>query len=144
MSYTLLPIQGRAISKRRVRRDKRPLDTVLVRKGYLAVCNAAGFFTEATGAATEIVVGYFYETVDNSTGTQGGQYADIEYTRDREVTLMVNDTGTAVAITERERHVFILDAATATMNTAKTPGPICYDVTSEGVWVEILSRPVAA
>jgi hypothetical protein len=101
---------------------------------------AAGYVQESTGAAGEIPLGRFYETVDNTGGgAAGAQLADVDYLRERNVILLNNDTGTACVIADRERPCYLLDGQTATMNTAKTPGIVCYDVTSEGVWVEILS-----
>lgn len=124
-------------SVRTVTFDKRPLAAVKVWKGGLAACKA-GFFQAASGDPDEVVVGRFYENVDNSAGSAGDKKANIQHFRERRVFLLDNDTGTAVVATDREHPCSLLDDHTATgFAPASGAGAIVYDVTSEGVWVEL-------
>lgn len=131
--------KARPGSERVVNRDKRPLQaTIKAWKGGLAAVDAAGFFGPATGAAGEIVVGTFYENVDNSAGIAGAKLADIKYPYERTLRLVDNDTVAPVVVANRERVCSVLDDHTATLLTsaAATLG-VVYDVTSEGVWIDI-------
>lgn len=133
--------KDRATSERVLNRDKRPVAAgVKCIKGGLAQMSATGFIKPATSTVGDPVVGYFYETVDNSAGGAGAKLVDVHYFRERVVRLYANDTGTPVTVAKRERGVSILDDQTVT--SAVTPaagdGMRCYDVTSEGVWVESL------
>lgn len=124
-------------SLRNVNRDKRPLQAgVKAWKGGLAAVNAAGFYGPATGAASEIVVGRFYRSVDNSAGANGDKLCDVEHFYERWVFLVDNDTVTPVTVAARERLCQILDDHTATL-AAGGSGAVVYDVTSEGVWIDI-------
>lgn len=129
--------KARAGSERAVNRDKRPLQAVKVFKGGLAAVNAAGYFGPATGAANEVVVGTFYEDVDNSAGAAGAKLADILFRPERNIRLVDNDTTTPVTIAKRERLVAIVDDHTVSGDAPATgTGVRCYDVTTEGVWIE--------
>lgn len=117
--------------------DRRPLAAVSVFKGGLAAC-VAGFYKPASGDPNEVVVGRFYETVDNSAGAPGDLSANIQFFRERRLFLVDNDAGALVVVASREFGCSFLDDHTATALTpAKGEGAIVYDVTTEGVWVEL-------
>lgn len=132
----------RASSMRVIRRDRRPISAnVKAIKGGLAACDSDGFYCPATGAATEVVVGKFTETVDNTGGLDGAKKVEVDFLRDRTVFLVNNDGGTAVVVADRERSCFALDDQTATGDDTKAVLGVTYDVvTNEGVWVEIGNR----
>lgn len=129
---------GRAHSERVLTRDKRPLAAnVKAIKGVMAACTTAGYFQPATGGAGEIVVGFFYETIDNTGGAAGAKVADIHFIRERGLVLLANNASAPVTIASRERPISLLDNQTATVATPTAgEGVRCYDVTTEGVWVE--------
>jgi hypothetical protein len=133
--------KGRTGSERAVNRDKRPLQAVHVYKGGLCAVNAAGYYGPATGSANEVVVGVFYEEVDNSAGAAGAKSADVLFRPERCIRLVDNDTGTPVTIAKRERLVAIIDDHTVSGGAPATgTGVRCYDVTTEGVWVEFSGK----
>lgn len=129
-------------SRRVIRRDKRPLAAVKVFRGGLAACRA-GFYRPATsgsGAGSDVIVGRFLEDVDNSGGGAGDKSAEIEFFRDRECFLLNNDTGTAVVAADRETPCYVKDDETVSgSSTNAAPAGIVYDVTSDGVWVDMIS-----
>jgi hypothetical protein len=132
-------------ANRTVKRDVRPLAAnVKVFKGTFAACYASGFYGPATGNAGEVVVGRWYQTVDNTGGANGAAHADLSYMRERELSLAANDSGTAVTVADRERLIYMLDDQTVTGNTDKAPAGVCYDVTAEGVWFEPGVAPLSA
>lgn len=131
----------KAGSVRKVTRDRRPISAnVKAYKGALAACDSDGFYCPATGATTEVVVGRFAETVDNTGGADGAKSVDVHFFRERVLFLLANDSGTAVVAADRERECYVLDDQTVTGDDTKGVAGIAYDVTSEGVWVEIGNR----
>lgn len=133
----------RASSFKTVVRDLRPLAAgVQVWKGGLAVANASGFFQEATGAQGEIVVGKFSQSVLNG-GGNGAVSAEVYFGgigggRERSLILVDNDTVNPVTVAARERMCTVLDDHTATAyQTEGSDLGIVYDVTTEGVWIEM-------
>lgn len=127
----------RGNSVKAVNRDKRPLAAgIKVWKGGLAAC-VAGFYQAASGDPNEVVVGRFYDSVDNSTGAAGDKSCDIEFPRERNLMLLDNDGTAPVVIANREQPCSILDDHTATLFTVGAgSGVTVYDVTAEGVWIE--------
>jgi len=123
-------------SVRSAGRDKRPLAAgVQVVKGELAVC-LNGFYRTASGDENEIIVGRFYETVDNTGGAAGAQVADVHFIRERWLFLRKNDGTVTPAM--RETPCSALDGQTFTAYQADSAtNTIVYDVTDEGVWAEI-------
>lgn len=138
-------LQGeRTSSIRKITRDLRPLAAnAKAWKGALAVCEADGFYAPATNVAGLVVVGRFYESVDNTGGADGAKSADIHFFRERKLFLLKNDTVNAVVVADRERQCFALDDQTVSGDDTKSPVGIVYDVTSEGVWVEVAAPTVA-
>lgn len=127
----------RPSSFRAINRDKRPIAAAKVWKGGLAAC-VAGFYQEASGDPTEVVVGRFFETVDNSAGAAGDKSANVQFFRERRIFLVDNDTGAPVIAANREAACSFLDDHTATLFASGAgTGAIVYDVTTEGVWVEL-------
>lgn len=136
MSATPLTAARTSGSIRTINRDKRPIAAAKVWKGGLAAC-VAGFYQEASGDPAEVVVGRFFESVDNSAGAAGDKTANIQFFRERRLFLVDNDSGAPVVIANRELACSFLDDHTATLYAAGSgSGAIVYDVTSEGVWVE--------
>ncbi len=133
-------IKDRTGSERVINRDKRPVAAgVKCIKGGLAAMNATGYVQPASATVGNPVVGYFYETVDNTAGGAGAKLADVHYFKERAVRLYANDTGAPVTVARRERMASILDDQTVTLATpAAGDGVRVYDVTTEGVWVEAL------
>lgn len=132
----------RAGSIRVVSRDKRPLAaSVKAYKGGLAMVilsgTGKGYYAPADDALIGVAVGRFTETVDNSAGLIGAASAEIKFFRDRTLFLLANDTGTPLTVADRESPAYVLDDQTVSgaVSTAAA-GPV-YDVTSEGVWVEV-------
>lgn len=139
-----------ALSKERVngairfvRRDVRPLAAnVKVLQGALAVAvlggSDRGHYKQGMPGAGLVAVGRFTETVDNTGGAVGAKSAEIEFFRDRTLFLLKNDAGTAVVAADRESACYVLDDQTVTgAGNGNSRGGTVYDVTTEGVWVEI-------
>ncbi|XXX73886.1 hypothetical protein WMF30_40190 [Sorangium sp. So ce134] len=123
-------------------RDKRPLAAnVKAFQGGLAVCivsgTSRGFYAPASDDLIAVPVGRFYETIDNIGGADGAKNVEIQFFKERKVLLMANDTDTPVVAADRESTCYALDDQTATGAVTTTPAGPVYDVTSEGVWVEI-------
>lgn len=131
--------KNRASSERVIDRDRRPLRAgVKTWMNGLASVDAAGNFGPATGAIGEIVVGRFAEVVDNSAGGAGAALADIRYPYERNLLLLDNDAVAPLTVTARERVCSVLDDHTATVfNGSLGNAGVVYDVTTEGVWVDI-------
>lgn len=124
-----------------VRNAMRPVaaSAKIYRRSALAI-DATGYVKPATGASTEsVLIGTSLDEVDNSSGAAGAVSVNVDYHRDREVVLFKNDTADPVTIAMRERPCYVLDDQTVCATNTKAPAGIVYDVTSEGVWVEIVS-----
>lgn len=127
-------------SQRTVRRDKRPIAAnAVAEKGAVAV-SKAGFITTPTGAVDEVVVGRFFESVNNTGGADGAMLVNIDFLRERTLLLVGNDATNPVTVAMRETPVTILtDRKARTLVTNAKQNAIAYDVTSEGVWIEVKS-----
>lgn len=127
----------RAGSVRAINRDRRPLAAaVKAWKGGLAAC-VAGFYKAASGDPNEVVVGRFYESVDNSLGLAGAKSANIQFFRERHLMLVDNDASAPLLVANREQPCSFLDDHTATQVTPSSgSGATVYDVASDGVWIE--------
>ena len=128
----------RMTSIRKINRDKRPLTGgVKAIKGGRVACMADGYYGPVTGAAGEIVTnGIFHETVDNTAGADGAKSAEVLWLEERTLLLQKNGTST-LDVTDRERPCYAVDDETVDGdNTAPVAGTV-YDVTTEGVWVDI-------
>lgn len=129
-------------SVREVTRERRPLAAgVKVFKGGLAIGitsgTSRGFYRQGVSSAIGLVVGRFTETVDNTAGADGDLSAEIHYLRERHLMLVLNDAGTAVAAADRESRCFVLDDQTVTEAENGAIAGTVYDVTTEGVWIEL-------
>lgn len=131
--------KGRPGSERAINYDKRPLAAnAKAWKRGLAAC-LAGYYQPASGDPNEEVVGTFAADVDNTGGADGAKLVNIKFFRERRLFLLDNDASALVTITSREKPVSVLDDHTATLLTqAAGTGVICYDVVTEGVWVEFV------
>lgn len=133
--------KARPGSERSVNRDRRPLAAnAVVKRGWIAAVDANGFFKASTGAATEVVVGRFYEDADNTGGSNGAKLADVQFARERWLWLYENDGTNPVLVAHRERLCTAKDNQTFRAFVTGQEDAIVYDVTSEGVWVEIVQK----
>jgi len=146
----------RVSSIREVTRDKRPLAAgVKVWKGALACAivggTGRGFYRQGLTSGSVVPVGRFMETVDNTAGAAGDLSAEIHFFHERHLFLMANDGGTPVVVADREQACYVLDDQTVSGAAfGASRGGVVYDVTSEGVWVEVaqaefglIGRPIA-
>lgn len=125
-----------------VNREKRPLAAnAKVFKNGLACALIGGanrgFCKQAATLDVGIIVGRFAEAVDNTGGANGDKSADVIFSRERTMQLFVNDTGTALVAADRESLCQTLDDQTVTGAASGPTAGIVYDVTTEGVWVEV-------
>jgi hypothetical protein len=128
-----------------VRRALRPLAAnVKAIQGGFAACDGDGFYCPATGAATEVVVGRFTQTVDNTGGLDGAKKVEVDFLRDRLLLLLEQDAGggsSPVTVAMRERPCFVRDDQTVCADATRGAAGITYDVVAgEGVWVEVGNR----
>lgn len=138
-------VKARASSVREVTREPRPIAASGKGfKGGLAVVllggASQGYYQQAASGLTvpSAVVGRFYDDFDNTGGADGAISAQIDYFRERHLFLCVNDTaGTPLVVADRESPCNVLDDQTVTKAPELGNAGLVYDVTSEGVWVEI-------
>jgi hypothetical protein len=78
--------------------------------------------------------------IDNTAGANGALYAEVEYLRPFWVFLLLNDTGTPVTVAMRESSCYCLDDQSVTGASGAAVCGVVYDVTSEGVWVKMVSQ----
>lgn len=131
-------LKERPMSERSVNRDRRPLAAnAVVKKGWLAICDTNGFYKSGTPGAGDVVVGRWYESVDNTGGGNGAKLADVQYARERWLWLYENDGTDPVLVAHRERLCSAKDNQTFRAYVDTHDDAIVYDVTTEGVWVEI-------
>lgn len=139
---------SRKIKERNVTHDLRPLAAdAKVFRGGLAMCITsgahAGNFEEANTTDTGVIVGWFDEDVDNTGGADAALSANVRFFRERWLTGVDNDTGTAVTNAMRETACYCLDDHTATGAVNATPAGVVYDVSADGktVWFEGRQAP---
>ncbi len=143
MSALTTPRTG---ASRLIFRAKRPLAAdAKVFKGATALAilsgTSKGFYEQGKSSAIGIVKGRFLQTVDNTGGADGAKMAEIDFSfsspAGRKVYLLDNDTGSAVDETDREGGCYVLDDHTVSMTVSTAEAGVVYDVTDEGVWVEM-------
>lgn len=125
-------------SVRAVTRDQRPM-TAAVRayKGALCACKA-GFYKPAVAETGARIVGRFAQTVDNTAGAAGAKNADVHFFFERDLFLLANSGTNPVTAAMRETVCYAEDDQTVgSLATGMSVAGIVYDVTAEGVWVEI-------
>ncbi len=106
-------------------------------KGAL-VAATAGFYGPATPGTNKRVVGRAAQTVDNTAGAAGAMNCDIHFFYERDLFLLANSTANPVTAAMREQNCYAEDDQTAgSLATGFSTIGIVYDVTTEGVWVEI-------
>jgi hypothetical protein len=88
--------------------------SAVIYKGALVVKDAAGFIAPATSVAGLVAMGVAQENVDNSAGSDGDETCKVR----SGIFRFVNDTGTAVVVTDEGRMVYILDDQTVTGDSA--------------------------
>ncbi len=120
-------------------------------KGGLAMCitdsTSQGYYQQADGALVGVVVGTFLEDFDNTGGNDGDVTAGIEFSRERFIEVLDNDTlGTPVDETYREAQCYVLDDHTVTGAVGTVSAGVVYDVSADGgkVYVEINAEPASA
>lgn len=136
-------VTPRAGSLKSAKRERRPLaGSVKAIKGGLACCDlTSGYYKPAVAETDLRIVGRFTETVDN-TGANGAKSAEIDFFEERWLLLLNNDSGTPVTVADRESNCYALDDQTVTGDDdGNSVAGIVYDVTSEGVWVEVNQSP---
>jgi hypothetical protein len=124
-------------SVRAVTRDLRPMTAaVKAWKGGL-VAAKAGFYKPAVLEAGARIVGRFAQTVDN-TGAAGAKSVDVHFLQERNLILLANSAANPVTAAMRETVCYAEDDQTVgSLATGMSVAGIVYDVTAEGVWVEI-------
>lgn len=129
-------------SRRLINRDVRPLaaGAKVFRGSAIAVwlSGAKSGYYDAGQAGDVAGVGIARADVDNTAGANGDLSVEIDFITDRWIQLFDNDTGTAVVVGDRESPCYFLDDHTVTGAFAGNGvAGLVYDVTSEGVWVEM-------
>ena len=129
--------KSRPLSTRVVTREKRPLAAATqVYKGGGAVC-VAGFMTKGSVATGQLSVGYYNEDANNA-GAAGALSAEVVFMRERRVVLFNNDGTNPVVAAGQEGVCYFFDDNTVSSNaTGTSKAGLVYDVTTEGVWVEL-------
>lgn len=130
--------QERVGSVREVTRDLRPMTAaVKAFKGGLA-CAAAGYYKPAVAGTGARIVGRFAQTIDNAGGAAGAKNVDIHFLRERHLFLLANSGTNPVTVAMRETVCYAEDDQTVgSLATGFSVAGLVYDVTAEGVWVEI-------
>lgn len=106
-------------------------------KGALVACTA-GFYGPASPGTGKRIVGRAAQTVDNTAGGAGALNVDIHFFYERDLFLLANSGVNAVTAAMRELNCYAEDDQTAgSLATGFSVAGIIYDVTTEGVWVEI-------
>lgn len=128
----------RAGSVRAVTRDLRPVAAnVKIHKGALIACTA-GFYGPAAAGTGKRIVGRAAQSVDNTGGAAGALSVDVHFFYERDLFLLVNSGVNAVTAAMRETVCYAEDDQTVgSLDTGFSVCGIIYDVTTEGVWVEI-------
>jgi hypothetical protein len=127
-------------SERLVTRERRPLKgSIKAIKGGIAICDATGFYKPGVAATGVVSVGVFTETVDNTSGGDGAKSAEIEFKHPgRKVRLFANSGTNVCVVANRETACYVEDDQTVgNLATGKSKAGTIFDVTSEGVWVEV-------
>jgi hypothetical protein len=134
--------KARLGSRRLIQRDVRPLAAAakVFRGSAIAVwlSGAKAGYCDAAQAGDMVVVGIARADVDNTAGANGDLSVEVQYDSDRWIRLFDNDTVSAVVVADREALCYALDDHTVTHASAGNgPAGVVYDVTTEGVWVEM-------
>lgn len=134
--------RARLGSRRLINRDNRPLAAAakVFRRSVIGVwlSGAKAGFYDAMQAGDMVAVGVARADVDNTAGANGDLSVEVDFITDRWLELFDNDTVSAVVVGDREALCYGLDDHTATHAFAGNgPLGVVYDVTSEGVWVEM-------
>jgi hypothetical protein len=128
----------RVSAVRAVTRDLRPVAAnVKIFKGAL-IAATAGFYGPAAAGTGKRIVGRAAESVDNTGGSAGAISVDIHFFYERDLFLLVNSGTNAITAAMRELICYAEDDQTVgSLSTGFSQAGIVYDVTTEGVWVEI-------
>lgn len=131
-------IQEKVGSVREVTRDVRPMTAnVKAFKSGLACC-AAGYYKPAVAGTGARIVGRFAQTVDNTGGGAGAKNVDVHFLGERHLYLLANSVANPVTVAMRETVCYAEDDQTVgSLSAGFSIAGLVYDVTAEGVWVEI-------
>lgn len=131
-------VRERVGAVRAVTRDLRPVAAnVKIFKGAL-IAATAGFYGPVTAGTGKRIVGRAANTVDNTGGAAGAQLVDVHFLYERDLMLLVNSGTNAVTAAMRETSCYGEDDQTVgSLATGFSQAGIVYDVTTEGVWVEL-------
>lgn len=128
----------RVSAVRAVTRDQRPVAAnVKIYKGALIACTA-GFYGPAAAGTGKRIVGRAAQDCDNTGGSAGALNCDVHFFYERDIFLLANSGTNAVTAAMRETNCYAEDDQTVgSLATGFSIAGMIYDVTSEGVWVEI-------
>lgn len=135
---TALAQDRKFVSIKRVWREKRPLKAgVKTYKDALAACKA-GFYQPATATIGARIVGRFLESVDNTAGADGAQFAEVEFFQERVCVGFVNKTGDLLTAADRETLAYVEDDQTVRKTSAGTSAAgLVYEIEGTTVFVEV-------
>jgi hypothetical protein len=125
-------------SERRITRDLRPMAAgAKVFKGGLVVAKS-GFYKAGITETGARCVGYAAESVDNTGGSAGAKNLDVHFGTERFVRRFANSGTNAVTAAMRETLCYLEDDNTVGSSSSGTSvAGLVYDVTAEGVWVDM-------
>lgn len=110
------------------------------RGGRACIDTSTGYVVPAVaGSATLIPIGYFDETVDNSSGSAGDLSVNVRLEKEISVGWWNNDTGTAVVATDLGKTCYLKDDQTVTMSSTgnSAAGRVWAVDTTDGVAVQV-------
>jgi hypothetical protein len=139
MSALQAPFMG---SVKDVDKDLRPLAAgAKVYENGIAIgiisSTSAGYVKQGDNTSVAVAIGRFMENADNTSGADGDVAVNVEFFRTRKLALFDNDSGTPVSVAMREGPCYVLDDHTVSGAVSDAFAGTVYDVTPEGVWVEL-------
>lgn len=120
-----------------------PASTAAVKllQGVIWSRNSAGYITNASDTAGDLVVGIGAEEVDNSAGSAG----DLDCLASRGIYLLANSGTNALTLAHLKQPCYVEDNVTVASKTENgVVAGIVEDVTSAGVWVNVGVSPLSA
>lgn len=110
-------------------------------QGVIWSRNAAGYITNASDTAGDLVVGIGAEEVDNSAGSAG----DLDCLASRGIYLLANSATNALTLAHVKQPCYVEDNVTVASKTENgVVAGIVEDVTTDGVWVNVGVSPLSA
>jgi hypothetical protein len=97
-----------------------------------------GFYLPATAAPGLVARGRFRETIDNTGGTNGARYIEVDFLRPIDVLWWDNDTAAPVVEADRGSSCFFTDDHTVSSdNTGRSAAGRVFDLEGSFVIVEV-------